>query len=483
MHYSSSPVRHRALLHLVLILLAVTFTRQAPADVAAAETALSKGDVATAFRHYEILARLGNPLAQYKAGVMLLKGQGVPQSVIDGTAWLLAARDGGQPIDGIALDEIVAALPADQAESARALAEHHRNAAAALIPPAPAAPPAPNETDHRARLGKGKAIDKAFQDFGDAANAQHVRIGWVVVRVLADPEGHTRDAWVIETAPDAAFGVAAVEVARRFTYEPALSHGHPVADSFSLMMTHATDDVSLQNVTFKREFEARARAAAAGDTEARLTVSRLVTVFHKLFTGSDQMHAWMTDLAQQPAQARAMYFISGTPRAEGMPKDTAEERRQWKLRAARAGFAPAQFELALESWSSGSQEGLEHAHQWLEAGAFEGYAPSMKYLAGFLLSPAVPERNPARVAALVEPLLEDASYKNDVDTWQIAAAASAALGQFENAVERQNQAIKLASRCTCASARVPDLQARLGRLQKHEVANEELLLIPAGGRD
>jgi len=65
------------------------------ADIKSATAAYDRGDRAAAYRAFLALAKLGNALAQYNAGVMLVNGEGMPRDVRGGYAWLLCAQDHG----------------------------------------------------------------------------------------------------------------------------------------------------------------------------------------------------------------------------------------------------------------------------------------------------------------------------------------------------------------------------------------------------
>ena len=60
-----------------------------------AETAVGKGDYAAALQTFLTLADQGDTRAQRDIGIMYLKGQGVPQSPVEGMRWIRVAANGG----------------------------------------------------------------------------------------------------------------------------------------------------------------------------------------------------------------------------------------------------------------------------------------------------------------------------------------------------------------------------------------------------
>jgi len=60
-----------------------------------ADTAFRQGDYATALQLFLTLADQGNTRAQRNIGIMQLKGQGIPQNVVEGMRWIRLAADGG----------------------------------------------------------------------------------------------------------------------------------------------------------------------------------------------------------------------------------------------------------------------------------------------------------------------------------------------------------------------------------------------------
>src|ERR1700739_177927 len=60
-----------------------------------AEAAVRRGDYATALQLFQTLADQGNTHAQRNVGIMYLKGQGVPQNIVQATKWIRTAADGG----------------------------------------------------------------------------------------------------------------------------------------------------------------------------------------------------------------------------------------------------------------------------------------------------------------------------------------------------------------------------------------------------
>jgi TonB family protein len=466
-------------MRLAYLVTLATLAVPALADMRSASDMLARGDAAGAFKEYEKLAQFGNATAQFNVGTMLLKGQGTPEDIVSGAAWLLVAKENAPPKSLPATDAVLDALSEEQASAARELANKRERDATALLP-ALAADVPNTPADHYSKVA-AKASPQFYRILDDALRAYHIALGWAVVRVVVDPDGELVDVWVTEAGPRRQVEVAAAAAVRTMRFLPAAARGRSVASSFRFRLERVEKGVSAKDPKLKESFAEIRSAAAAGDPASRLALARTSMMFRELspaILDMDRAEAWIRELANDPEQAEAMYVL---PDVQYQPESLDSrmpraEIHQWTLRSAQAGFAPAQLDMALMCWGERAADSLARARPWLESAAAAGFPAASRYLAALLLLPQYRQQEGARALQLVKPQLESPLYEQDPDTWQLTAAAYAAQGNFREAIAHESHAIALLPK---KSLRAPGFAAHLAAFQSNALIEDELLTIPA----
>jgi hypothetical protein len=345
----------------------------------------------------------------------------------------------------------------------------------------PVLPPELVKSDANQHAMMAKGLDDAYMKAmrRAAESIDSPGFAWTMVRVVVDEEGEPRDLWSIENAPTNDFGLGVLQASRLLHYRAALQDGQHVPASFLFVTKHELEDVSATNPEMKPYFQPLLRNAAAGDKASRYALARMAAAFPGLRPAvpAEKALAWIRELASDPEQGAAMYFMPDTIVHSGLPKVSRQEDFEWRVRSARAGFGAAQLDLALMCWGEHTAESLVHAGRWLAPAVSGGYAPAAKYFSALLLTPEYPERDAAKALEIIRPLLQNPMYEHDADAWQIAAAAYGAVGQREQAVKHQFRAMTFVKNAK-ARARY---DANLASLQAGKPIETPLLAIPPAG--
>lgn len=86
---------NRSIIRATLVVLLLGLAVPAWADSKTADDAVQRGDYETALREYRILAKVGNPHAEYNIGVMYDLGTGVEQDRAKAVIWYRKAANQG----------------------------------------------------------------------------------------------------------------------------------------------------------------------------------------------------------------------------------------------------------------------------------------------------------------------------------------------------------------------------------------------------
>jgi uncharacterized protein len=251
------------------------------ASVESAAAAYQKRDFPAAYREFAALARIGNGVAQFNLGVMLLNGEGVARNVRQGYAWLLCAQDHGVEDAEPLIAQIAAQVePEVTAKARECVATAGRKAAAAIAPPLAAmedwstqAPPvtmsAPSVVFPGSAVGNG-------------------RLGWVDTEITVGTDGRVQDVWIVEAFPERQFESATLDAIRAVKYRPARIDGRATPVSLSVRWKFGYEGADARDI---RGIDARLKQLTAeaqgGSRASQYVLYRLGQAFPELRSGSD----------------------------------------------------------------------------------------------------------------------------------------------------------------------------------------------------
>lgn len=422
--------------------LATCLTAQA-ATVQTATAAYERRDYATAHREFLALAQVGNGLAQFNLGVMLLNGEGVKRSVREGYAWLLCAADHGIADARPLIEQIAAQVKPEVTERARGecVPVAGRESAKALMPPLP-------RVEDWNRQVLPRAIGRLEFVFPDSASDQGV-MGWVDTEITLGADGRVKDLWIVESFPEGYFEKATLDGLRAQRYEPAKIDGKAVPVVFTLRSKFGYDFASARDIKgLEARLQRLEREAVAGNAASQYVLYRFGEVFGELRERVVDWRAWGRKSLDAGFGAAA--FDAGYCAIMAMSGCLIADRdagRDAVRRVAVSGGTVAQVTLGRLALAERTEDGIGRARRWLEAAAIDGDRWAARYLAVALLSSSDPaRRDGARALALAEPLRNYSPMSGDPSTWAIVAAAYAEVGRFADALKAQDRALELARR-------------------------------------
>ena len=446
------------------------------ADLYQAAAALEKQDLPRAFDLYREIAELGHGGAQETLAIMYVNGEGVSRDNVLGYAWakLALANGGGDSAKSIVsqiephLKEPTRARVADIESRFGPEALRKRILPVPMSPAEVAAASKPNTTACRMR---SPADPNLF--YPQEAKRQGIT-GTVLIEASVEPDGSARAPRVWYSFPAEAFDAPGRAVALSSNYSPRIEDGKPVACSILFkvrfrMTGGGSDDIANAG---SREILADVKARAfAGDPMAQLSYGVILSMYSELNKENDSPEDWFLKSAQAgfaPAQYLvALRLLKGSACA----KDEAKG-RFWLERAAHGGNVDAQTVLARQLLRAGADAASrDQAFEWLQRAASSSHREA-KFRFASLLSvwPDKARRDPVKALTLLAEVKDTFDY--DPAFHEVRAAAFAAQGDFKAAMNAQQRAIHLAHKLDWDTRRE---KARLAGYEKGELAGEELI--------
>jgi TPR repeat protein len=225
--------------------------------------------------------------------------------------------------------------------------------------------------------------------------------------------------------------------------------GAPDALAYAGFMTEAGELGEPDLALARARFEA---SAAAGSALAQAKLAHMHLIGHGAEIDAAKAMAYFRQAAAQdypPGYMGIAYlYESGT----GVAADL-EEAGRWYARAATAGLVDAQLRMAYMALRRDSLEGQQEAVTWLARAAGQSSTQALNDYAWLLATSRFAEvRDGARALNLAQRAVDRARNPSYLDT---LAAAYAELGQFEQALQTQREAL------AAAPADAADLYAEL----------------------
>lgn len=305
------------------------------------------------------------------------------------------------------------------------------------------------------------------------------RYGWYMAEItcFVDETGQVRDTVLTESIPSRNLSATIVAELRRKKWNPAQSPAGAVAGelAFRIIYTMQNMQGTLGNIGTRLR-----RDAEKGNASAQYTLSRLLladVAFDRSGLDGDTL---LRNAADPGGDRRAMLALAILGTSDKSADLPLAERRRWLLKAAQAGSVPAQLLVAMDSWAERTPEGHARARHWLElANRGKDVTSTGKYLAALLVSHSSSPDDWKQARELARAASRDWHDRDDPDTWQILAAASALTGDFKAAIEAQTKAI---SQATSAGWATNALEARLAAYKDSHTVTDEIVMIPSVAR-
>lgn len=434
------------LVRLILLLcsaVAALTSGPAKADFRRAVAAYERGDFPAAFVEFERLARLGNPRAQYNLGLMLVQGQGTARDLQRAFGWLEAAQSNGEADAEAILAQLRARKSLD-AERARADSARYGTGLRQALDRLAAA-----DLDKMRRIERGRYNYRLDDRVGIHKDARNGLLGGSICAIFVDESGQVVDAFVLDEYPLELFDGSLPIALLAQQFPPATLDGTPVGVLSWLRVRLINEPGSFDVRRYPsaiRAIRTFREAQEQGDARTEINLGRLAATFPEL---RDEIGR-PTEIFRSAAEKKVVdadYQLAFRALFNG---DSAADVREGVDRlssAAQRGYAPAQFLLGVMLLADPEGRGEALARDSLEAAVVGGHEPAVRYLAGLLASARdFSLRDPARALQLIEAQISHPQFGKYPLVLEVAAAASAANGDYVAAVERQKRAIALAVR-------------------------------------
>lgn len=437
-------------------LMAVT----AHADLAGAQKAYAAQDFVRAYEMFRELAELGQVTAQENLAAMYVDGEGVKRDNTLGYAWATIARENGST--NAAMQNIIDQLQphlndAAKARVAEAKALFGKAALETRLLPAPLKAGAASQA--ACRISRPVNPD----DYYPAAAVREGISGSVLLDVSVAPDGHAHHPQVLYSMPEHVFDDAARAVATFNGYAPAKDGDKAVPCSIRFKVKFTSKNSKVDNA-MDAAFEKSRAPAQAGDPVAQVFFGLLMLDRSKTGQGDGMPIDWFLKAAQYGNPA-AQYLVGAELLGPSWRPDAEVAKGLiWLKLAAASGNADARFALAnyhLARDPAATTDPVVFA--WLEDAAKAGHRDATLALAALLAaSPDATRRDPSRALTLLSGDLAP-SFELDPVTFEIRAAAQAALGKFPLAQSGQKQGIREAARLGWDTA---PLESKLASYEK-----------------
>jgi TonB family protein len=438
-------------------------TGVARADLGAAQKAYAAQDYVRAFELYREIAELGNLVGQENLAAMYVDGQGVKRDNVLGYAWAVIARENG---GSAAMQSIIDQLQPHLNDAARArVAEVTSKFGKAalqetLLPSA--VPPPKTDAQENCRYTKPANPDDYYPP--EAVRQEVSGFAFVEAMILPDGRAHRPHVWY--SLPTGVFDEAARQTTLASEFAPKTVNGTAVPCAIRFKIKYVA------HRAWEKADADLATAMANAKTRAEAGDSAAAALYGLLLFGrppKDASDKKPLDWYLQAAQAGipSAQFLVGIDLMKLDPSAPAAEvakGRAWLTKAATAQQVDAQFALA--NYALVNEPGASSDPQvitWLDNSAKAGHHDGIVYLAALLAAgPDVAHRDPARALTLLHGVEKQITW--DITALEVAAAAHAQLGNFDDAQREQELAIKNAHKLrwdeTAMQARLRLYQAK-----------------------
>ncbi|MCP4045827.1 MAG: hypothetical protein GY732_07565 [Gammaproteobacteria bacterium] len=440
-------MKTRKLFYLILLFVGVVFTTQVNASFEKAKSLYQAGKFQSAFEAFHAMAVIGDPSSQFNLGQMYLRGEHVRKDPIKAYAWTFVASEGSSDSTHKATaNEIMEGLSKeDQAdakrESEEILSEYGPDALNENLFPRPL-------SDEECEADP-VAVTKKAPNY-PRGELRRGRMGSTILEYTISKEGYVRDLMSnYSTSKD--FTRTSVKAARAFRYEPYLEDGKPEPVYGHLnRFTYSIVDAKLSSKRARIEIDRLRKEAEDGDPISQYNYALTISIlrsFKEHLKEIDFEHQESNDWYLKSAKKGLPHaqFQLGRNMLLGRGCEVSlDGGMKWINTAAIGGFSPAQHYIA-QSLVDERTASDKSALAWLENAVLADYYPS-KLLLAWELSTSQDEALGGGKAALELLTGEPDNYYDEVRVLETEAAALAANGQFEKAIDKQKNALKKAKK-------------------------------------
>lgn len=425
----------KILLNALVFMLLASPTFIVRADFNSALDAYEAEDYKSAFEEFTRLAEIGEKRAQFNLGIMFFQGQFVKRDVNKAYAWTkLATTYDSSSEQERNIHEVIAGKVGDMT-----LAEAEFQSLAANY-----ADDVLLERLYPVLIEQGKsmsfdavAVKTVMPKFPHDAARKGIT-GYVSLKFDLDKLGNPRNIRIAEAYPENVFEKASLKAVSRWRFEPAKDENDNPIESFdvSYKMEYS---LSTGRLGIEEElYNKTKKEAEAGSLRAQL----LIGFWHKRFTdlpSDENPTEWLLKAAKQGSLLAQYEIGESLLSGKGCISDRAKG-IDWLTRAAANGQSDAMNLLAALATSDSSLKSQKQALYYISM--LDKLSPSTTIRLSWLLatSPYEEIADPKRALSLLRKV-EWGEYRDEITKQEIQAAAYAALGEFDKAVDYQEEAL------------------------------------------
>jgi uncharacterized protein len=440
----------KIVLKLILVPVIVFQSFNVKADFNAAFEAYENKNYMVAFEEFSSLAEIGERRSQFNLGVMYYQGQFVEKDINKAFAWTKLATESDsvteqeKMIHELILSKVtdmqiaeaiyksLSSSYANQVLSERLYPVILQNEAGASFKAIP------DKRKHKkynmAKWKRNQFFALSGRDYQKLKNDRYQ----IHLKLDVDRLGNARNVRVVESVPNNYFNDWAMKMTSINHFKKKLdSNNHPIPQydlSFTYEVGGSDNIVGIPSDMYKKT----KKAAESGDMIAQLNIGS----WHKRLSNLPEKinsTEWLFKAAQQ-GNINAQYEVGESLLyGQGCVSDRSKG-VEWLTRAASSGQVDAMNLLAGLATNDSSIKAQKQALSYMSK--LETLSASTAIRLSWLLatSPYVEIANPKKAIALVNNI-DTEELKGDVTKREILAAAYAALGNFDKAIDYQEKAL------------------------------------------
>lgn len=408
-------------------------------DFWAASTNYDQKKYPEAVEEFKRLASLGQKESQFNVGVMYYRGEGVDINPVEAYAWTALAASNGVENYTKTRDLILAKLNADQKVQAFKRLEELLSQLGDQVLNEKLTPVLLSDVDCQFKLRPSKVERPSYP--AEALRAG--KNGSVDVDFTIDKYGYVRDYSVL-VSTDKIFEKATIGALKKWRYEPVIIHGKAVDVAVQNARLKFTINGAVFNETAIKKYVDELRAKAeAGSPVNMYTLAYAGDLLRELHIEKRESNSWYLKAAQGGLPEAQYQIGKSLIRGEGCKADVPKG-LEWLTLAAKDNSAEAQYFLGVSLLGSNEfQQNKKQGIEWLNHAVLANHVKAKMRLAWIL---ATDKENayydPAKSLMLIIGIYD--GYADKLRATETLAAAQAASGLFEEAVETQTKAIGFA---------------------------------------
>lgn len=444
----------------IVILLIILISNSAKADFNSALNAYSTGDYASAHKQFTVMAADGEKRSQFNLGVMYFNGQHVAKDIDQAYAWLKLATESET-----------------SKEVERKTFEHVKS----LIPDL-------NKAEQKylnlvEKYSTQVLINRLYPEFitpenGNAFEAEPVKIvapkypkkaalkriqGWTRFVFDLDKLGVPRNIQLLESFPGTLFTNSSRRAIEQWKFKPATNAKGVAIQQPNLTYTMQYQMAGQGDIALKKGvFEEHLKNALEGDYNEQFVVGYLLKKLPSIQNNSNP-NEWFLKAAIQGHSAAQFELGRSLVFGQGCKLDKAKG-VEWLTRSAHSGESEAKQLLATVASRVNTLESHQKAVNYLKGVKELSASTQLNYAWMLAISPFKEIANPKKSLEIVDNM-SSKTFNDDITLYEIRAAAYAALGDFEEAVDLQEEALEEAED---RDADLDSIKSHLASYQKKE---------------